>query len=95
MRISAGNQAEFETVDTQFCLLLQALFFQMERTELTKKQAEGANDALLVEQVLQRAGMNTYRWLDQEKDIVQIPIDRAMELVVQEGLGPQDAAASE
>ena len=76
-------------------LLLEALFYRMEQDEVARKLASGANDALVVEQDLQRADMNGYRWLDQEKDVVQIPIGRAMELIAQKGLGPQGAAASE
>ena len=76
-------------------LLLEALFYRMEQDEVARKLASGANDALVIEQDLQRADMNGYRWLDQEKDVVQIPIGRAMELIAQEGLGPQGAAASE
>ena len=76
-------------------LLLEALFYRMEQDELARKLAFGANDAPVIEQDQQRADMNGYRWLDQEKEIVQIPIDRAMELIAREGLGPQDAAVSE
>ena len=76
-------------------LLLEALFYRMEQDEVARKLASGANDALVVEQDLQRADMNGYRWLDQEKDVMQIPIGLAMELIAQEGLGPQGAAASE
>jgi len=32
----------------------------------------------------QQANLTRYRWVDQEKQIVAIPISRAMELVVQE-----------
>ena len=44
--------------------------------------------------------LHNYAWLDQENGIVRLPIDRAMELIVQRGLparqssGPQSAAAS-
>ncbi len=32
----------------------------------------------------QAAGLTEYRWIDQDKNIVAIPIDKAMQIVVQE-----------
>src|SRR5580658_11292311 len=43
--------------------------------------------------------LNNYAWLDQQNGIVRLPIDRAIELIAQQGLparkesGPQSAAA--
>lgn len=39
----------------------------------------------------------TYNWVDKDKGVVQIPIDRAMDLIVQRGLPvrPQGAAAAQ
>jgi len=35
--------------------------------------------------------LNTYGWVDKEKDVVRIPIEEAMKLVVTRGVGPTAA----
>jgi hypothetical protein len=35
----------------------------------------------------QRAQLNAYAWVDRSRDIIQIPVDRAMALVVAKGAG--------
>jgi hypothetical protein len=37
--------------------------------------------------------LNRYRWIDRDKGAVAIPIQRAMELIVQRGIPPQKAPA--
>ncbi len=37
-------------------------------------------------QQAQTVGDSAYAWIDQPADVVQVPIDRAMELVLQQGL---------
>lgn len=48
----------------------------------------------------QQKDLSTYRWVDQQNGIVQIPVDRAMELILERGLpiraasqAPADAGA--
>jgi hypothetical protein len=38
----------------------------------------------------ERAILNSYRWIDRSKGIVHIPIDRAMQLIVERGLPAQE-----
>ena len=40
----------------------------------------------------QAAALTEYRWIDQDKNIVAVPIDRAMEIVVQEEQAKQKQA---
>jgi hypothetical protein len=39
--------------------------------------------------------LNHYQWIDRQKGIVAIPIDRAMDLVVQRGIPPSSLPASQ
>lgn len=43
-------------------------------------------------QASQRERLSTYGWIDESKGIVHLPIERAMELVLQRGLPHRDAA---
>lgn len=40
----------------------------------------------------QNAKLNSYAWVDRQTGIVSIPIDQAMDLIVQRGIAPQKAA---
>ena len=62
-------------------ILLQVMFF---RTE-ARQRAE--NDAVPPQELTalvhnQQARLAEYRWVDEKKGVVAVPIDRAMELVV-------------
>ena len=63
---------------------LQAVYFSMQGTELDKKVLSRSNDALESVRAEQLEQLNSYGWVSQPEGVVHIPIDRAMELVVQE-----------
>ena len=62
---------------------LQALFYSMERQELARKVTEDPYDPLQRLDADQLELLNSYGWVDQQAGIAHIPIDRAMELVVE------------
>ena len=63
---------------------LQALFYSMERQELARKVTEDPYDPLQRLDADQLELLNSYGWVDQQAGIAHIPIDRAMELVVED-----------
>jgi hypothetical protein len=65
-------------------LAVEILFYQAQAQQFVEKDlaARPAELTKLVDGQL--AELNTYRWIDQEKKVVAIPIDRAMELVLRE-----------
>ncbi len=67
-------------------VVLQAIYFSSERREFEGKvvavPAEELNQLLAEQQSL----LGSYRWIDQARGIVGIPIERAMEL---EAAGPR------
>jgi hypothetical protein len=67
-------------------LLMQAYFFEQQREEFIVKVVEPRSDALVSALADQEAKLNNYRWIDQQKGVVGIPIESAMELVVREGV---------
>ncbi|MBA4031256.1 MAG: hypothetical protein C0478_10270 [Planctomyces sp.] len=63
---------------------IQAVYFDYKQREDQKKVVDAQPvfaDSVLAEQ---RSRLNEYGWIDKEKQIVAIPIDRAMEIVVKE-----------
>lgn len=63
---------------------LQALFYSVEQEENVEKVYSQSAEELARLRAEQLELLNSYRWIDREKGIVGIPIDRAMEMTVQE-----------
>lgn len=61
-------------------VVLQAMYFSAQRHELNRKVAAVPAEGLAQLTAEQRALLDAYRWIDQGKGIVGIPIERAMEL---------------
>lgn len=71
----------------------QVLFYQYRTLESLRKEVDvpiTQSDNILDQQ---REALNSYRWIDQEKGIVAIPIDQAKETVLQ-SLKKADAPAA-
>ena len=73
-----------------FVVLYIHVLFENHRTaEERRKQINVAPAELMQYRAEQEALLHGYRWVDEEAGVVQIPIERAMELVVAEsGGGP-------
>lgn len=67
---------------------LQALFYQMEDRELARKVYDQPYEALQQLDADQLETLNSYGWVDPQQRIAHIPIDRAMELVVEDSKAP-------
>jgi len=63
---------------------LTALFLWVERDEIAEKTAGQAPSDLRLAENEQQVILTEYRWIDKEKGIVRIPIDRAMDLMLAE-----------
>jgi len=63
---------------------LQALFYHVQKEQTREKTYGFAFDQLRTAQSGQLQQLHTYRWVDQTRGVVAIPIDRAMELTVAE-----------
>jgi len=61
-------------------VLIQALFYRVERAEVGRKEAQAVPDTAVRVRAEQQALLNSYRWVDQKNGVVRIPIERAMEL---------------
>ena len=72
-------------------LLLQAYFYRAARQEYNTKVVMPRNEALVASLAGQQQQLHSYRWIDQDKGVVGIPVQRAVELVIQEGLGTEPA----
>lgn len=73
-------------------LLLQAYFYQAARQEYQAKVVAPRNEALAADLTAQQEELNRYRWIDQEQGIVGIPVERAVELIIQDGLSAERPA---
>jgi hypothetical protein len=70
-------------------VLLQALFYRVERGEARRKVEAVVPEQLTRLRAAQLDQLNSYRWVDQAAGVAAIPIDQAIRLVVQEqGRGP-------
>ncbi len=70
-------------------IAVQALYYNYATAETQRKVVEAPTadgDSKLAEQL---AKLSRYSWSNREKDIVTIPIERAMRLVVQEKMATQ------
>ncbi len=72
-------------------LLLQAYFYRAARQEYNTKVVVPRNEALVASLAGQQQQLHSYRWIDQENGVVGIPVQRAVELVIQEGLDTERA----
>lgn len=67
-------------------LLLQAWFFQAQGEEYDRKVTSQRSEELATLVAAQEETLHSYRWIDKDKGVVGIPIDRAMDIIVREGL---------
>ena len=65
-------------------VFLQALFYRAETAEYERKVVNESPKKLRSARAEQSTLLNEYRWIDRENGVVAIPIERAMELVVDE-----------
>jgi hypothetical protein len=66
------------------CVLLQALFVATSRAEQQRKIWDTQPAELRSINAEQLERLNDYRWVDQQAGVAAIPIERAMELVVED-----------
>ena len=67
---------------------LQALFYRMEEGELARKVYDQPYQELQQLDADQLETLNSYGWMDRQRNVAHIPIGRAMELVVEESKTP-------
>jgi hypothetical protein len=67
-------------------LLLQAGFYKSETAENERKVVAPRSEELASWRAAQEADLHSYRWLDKAQGRVGIPIERAMDEIVREGL---------
>ncbi len=65
-------------------LLLEAYFNQAEAEEIDRKFGTAASEELTRSLAVQQSALAGYRWVDEQKQVVAIPIERAMDLIVEE-----------
>ena len=65
-------------------LLLEALVAAEGQAETQRKVIDQPNRELLELEADQSEILDAYRWVDREKGVVAIPVERAMEIVVRE-----------
>lgn len=63
---------------------LQAVFYEARDAEFDRKVVSVRPEQLRSLRSEHLEQLNSYRWVDREAGVVAIPIDRAMELMVQE-----------
>lgn len=74
--------------------LLQAFLYRSEKGESARKNAVQSPDELALLRAEQQEILASYRWVDQPKGVVAIPIERAMELVVRDPAPPATPPSS-
>ncbi len=67
---------------------LQALFFRMQESERSRKVYEQPYEALQTLDADQLGTLTSYGWVDQQRGVTRIPIERAMALLVAEARNP-------
>jgi len=65
-------------------IAVQAYFYNAEEAEHARKVISAVPQDLARLRAEQQEQLATYRWVDQRSGLVQIPIDRAMELTVRD-----------
>ncbi len=74
-------------------VLLQAFFYRSEEAEQRKKVVNVQAETLADVRAQQQEVLNGYRWVDQQRGVVAIPIDRAMELMIRDSGRSREAPA--
>lgn len=69
---------------------MTAWFYKYQQAEIERKVISQKFESLAKLEREQTEKLSSYRWVDKEKGIVAIPIDRAMELIVAEYSGGRD-----
>ena len=67
-------------------LLVQGWFYKAQTDEYVRKVIEPRSEELASAVAEQQEALHSYRVIDAEQGTVAVPIERAMELVVREGL---------
>jgi hypothetical protein len=67
-----------------FIIGIQAIFYQTENREIQEKIVSQAPARLTSIRAEQESHLNSYKMIDSNSGVVAIPIDRAMELVVED-----------
>jgi len=67
---------------------LQALFYRMAEGERSRKVYEQPYEALEKLDADQLGTLSSYGWVDQQQGVTRIPIERAMQLIVDEAQNP-------
>ena len=95
----SGPKAAYDDLDTTMIayvgivgtIITFFLVFALAALDLSFERSENVEKVILVpeknsESILanQAAALTEYRWINQDKNIVAIPIDKAMQIVVQE-----------
>ncbi|QDT45528.1 hypothetical protein Pan241w_56530 [Gimesia alba] len=103
----SGPKAAYDDLDTTMIayvgfvgtVVTFFLVFAIAALDMSFEKSENVEKVILVpeknaESILanQAAALTEYRWIDQDKNIVAVPIDRAMEIVVQEEQAKQKQA---
>jgi hypothetical protein len=63
-------------------IALQALYYRAEQAEVVRKVYQAAPEEWSRLRAEQEARLHAYRWVDKQKGVVAVPIDRAIELLV-------------
>lgn len=69
-------------------VFLQAVFYRAETAEYERKVVNESPKKLRSVRAEQSAVLNDYRWVDRENGVVAIPIERAMEILVERSDSP-------
>jgi hypothetical protein len=69
-------------------VVLQSWFYKVQADENYKKVVAPRTEAFSSQIAEQRADLHSYGWVDQKQGIVRIPVERAIELLVQEHARP-------
>ena len=65
-------------------LALQVLFYRTAQREYVTKVVEVGSEKLERTEAEQRKLLEGYRWVDRDNGVVALPIERAMDLVIEE-----------
>ena len=69
---------------------VSGLFLQWQKQEASEKSSPLMPEELRRLKSQQMGGINSWRWISEKDGVVRIPIDRAMELVVEEEARKRD-----
>lgn len=74
-------------------ILLQVLYYRTAEAERWRKVVSQQPEELRRVQAEQLDQLNSYRWVDEQGEVVAIPIERAMELLVKEAQAGESGEA--